>query len=190
MEGIEGSHMEILRFSLSEEDFKQANEYYVNFFKKENYYELPNEIKNAVKKALKDYRVKGRGCTTQELTMAQKMSNSRFISKIEFDKIREKVINSKEVVLLECMSNLVANEIFSPNGRKENVVDIICDGVKKINSLAEHMVIVTNDVFADGANYDESTNDYIAKLGEINCRLGTIADEVYEVAAGIPVRYK
>lgn len=104
--------------------------------------------------------------------------------------LEDVVINSKEVVLLECMSNLVANEIFSPNGRKENVVDIICDGVKKINSLAEHMVIVTNDVFADGANYDESTNDYIAKLGEINCRLGAIADEVYEVAAGIPVRYK
>lgn len=132
MEGIEGSHMEILRFSLSEEDFKQANEYYVNFFKKENYYEIPNEIKNAVKKALKDYRVKGRGCTTQELTMAQKMSNSRYISKIEFDKIREKVINSKEVKFSP-VYNIFGGEITEKwinNIKEERVGDIL------VNSLS------------------------------------------------------
>lgn len=34
MEGIEGSHLEVLRFSLNENDFKEANEYYLNFSKK------------------------------------------------------------------------------------------------------------------------------------------------------------
>ena len=140
MEGIEGSHMEILRFSLSEEDFKQANEYYVNFFKKENYYEIPNEIKNAVKKALKDYRVKGRDCTTQELTIAQKMSNSRFISKIEFDKIREKVINSKEVKFSP-VYNIFGGEITEKwinNIKEERVGDILVNSLSN-NEIADRI---------------------------------------------------
>lgn len=99
-------------------------------------------------------------------------------------------VDADEVVLLECMSNLVANELFSASGRADNVVDIICEGVEKISKSAKHMVVVTNDVFSDGVDYDESTRDYIEKLGEINCRLGNISDEVYEVVAGVPVRYK
>lgn len=140
MEGIEGSHMEVLRFSLSEEDFKQANEYYVNFFKKENYYEVPNEISNAVKKALKDYRAKGRGCTTQELTMAQKMSNSRFISKIEFDKIRKKVVNSKEVEFSP-VYNIFGGEITEKwinNIKEERVGDILVNSLSN-NEIADRI---------------------------------------------------
>lgn len=104
--------------------------------------------------------------------------------------LEEVMLNDDEVVLLECMSNLVANEMFSPSGRTDNVVDIICSGVEKVSKTAKHMVVVTNDVFCDGLDYDESTMDYIEKLGEINCRLGSISDEVYEVVAGVPVRYK
>lgn len=99
-------------------------------------------------------------------------------------------VNSNDVVLLECMSNLVANEMFSQSGRQDNVVDIICKGVNRINRKTKHMVVVTNEVFCDGVDYDEGTSDYIKILGEINCRLGSMADEVYEVVAAVPVRYK
>jgi len=104
--------------------------------------------------------------------------------------LEEVKVNSEDVVLLECMSNLVANEMYSSSGRPDKVVDIICTGVKKVNSDAKDMLVVTNDVFSDGIDYDEATSDYIEKLGEINCRLGNMADEVYEVVAGMPIRYK
>lgn len=99
-------------------------------------------------------------------------------------------VNCDNVVLLECMSNLVANEMFSPSGRPKNVVDIICRGIETLNNSCRSLIVVTNDVFADGITYDENTDNYMRKLGEINCRIAAMADEVYEARAGIPTMIK
>ena len=138
MEGIEGSHLEVLKFSLSDEDFKRANEYYTNFFKKENYYEIPDEVSNAVKQALDNYRLKGRGCTTQELTMAKKMSNSRYISKAEFKKIDKKIINSKDVKFSP-VYNIFGGDLTEKwinNIKEERVGDIVMNGLSN-NEISE-----------------------------------------------------
>lgn len=138
MEGIEGSHLEVLKFSLSDEDFKRANEYYTNFFKKENYYEIPDEVSNAVKQALDNYRLKGRGCTTQELTMAKKMSNSRYISKAEFKKIDKKIINSKNVKFSP-VYNIFGGDLterWINNIKEERVGDIVMNGLSN-NEISE-----------------------------------------------------
>ena len=42
----------------------------------------------------------------------------------------------------------------------------------------------------DLCGWDESTALYLKVLGEINCRLGMLADRVIEVSAGIPVVIK
>jgi adenosylcobinamide kinase/adenosylcobinamide-phosphate guanylyltransferase len=94
------------------------------------------------------------------------------------------------VILLECMSNLIANEIFEPDGAGEAVVEAVCDGIRQLHSQADHLVIVTNEVFSDGITYDEQTMHYLACLGEVNRRLAEMADEVTEVVYGIPVKIK
>ena len=48
-------------------------------------------------------------------------------------------------VLLECMSNLAANEMFEEDGAGENTVEEIMEGVKKLKSQVRHLVIVTNE---------------------------------------------
>ncbi len=153
MEGIEGSHMEVLRFSLDEEDFKKANEYYTSFFKKENYYEIPEEVSNAVKKALNNYRSKGRGCTTQELTMAQKISNSRYISKIEFDKINKKFVNSKELEFSP-IYNIFGGEFTEKwiNDIEERAGDIL------VNSLSNSEV--AEKIYAELGKYKYHDGDW------------------------------
>ncbi len=90
-------------------------------------------------------------------------------------------------VLLECMSNLVANEMFSPEGRRSDTAEIILNGVRQVKERAEHMVIVTNSVFSDGCEYDAGTMDYLACLGKVNEGIAKIADQVFEVVCGIPV---
>lgn len=40
-------------------------------------------------------------------------------------------------VLLECLSNLTANEMFQENGAKEKVVEEILEGVKNLDKQAE-----------------------------------------------------
>ena len=68
----------------------------------------------------------------------------------------------------------------------ENVVN----GIEKMSKAVKNTVIVTNDIFCDGCDYDETTRQYIAALGEVNCRLACLADRVYEVVVGIPVKIK
>jgi len=94
--------------------------------------------------------------------------------------------------LLECMSNLTANEMFSgeqPTDR-QTVIEKILRGVDVLRKQMDPLVIVTNNVFEDGIVYDSATMEYIEALGRINERLAAEADEVVEVTAGIPQRLK
>lgn len=105
------------------------------------------------------------------------------------------------VVLLECMSNLTANEMFSADriGQQETVgtEDIamqvkrrVLDGVEALRRHCAHLVIVTNEVFSDGNVYDPETMEYIRCLGMVNVELAGMADQVTEVVCGIPVPVK
>ena len=96
------------------------------------------------------------------------------------------------VALLECMSNLVANEMFSGKAMPETdvVVQRIVQEIKKLSKQLHHLVIVSNNVFEDGIAYDESTLRYIEALGRINTELARIADHVVEVVVGIPITVK
>ena len=90
--------------------------------------------------------------------------------------------------LLECMSNLVANEMFAGEETTDRqiVTERVLQGVEALRQQADVLVIVTNNVFEDGILYDPATMEYIEALGRINERLAAEADEVVEVAAGIP----
>ena len=102
--------------------------------------------------------------------------------------IAEVVLEDADAWLLECVSNLVANEMFDERGFKaEDVV------IKKMDALmkkGKHGVIVTNNIFEDGAEYDDAMQQYLHALGQINQALAQQADEVIEVVAGIPVVVK
>lgn len=91
--------------------------------------------------------------------------------------------------LLECMSNLCANECFGEIGFA-GVAERIMAGVERLCNIAQDVVIVTNEVFGDGVDYPELTEQYLAVLAEINCRIAAKADRVYEVVCGIPIMWK
>lgn len=55
---------------------------------------------------------------------------------------------------------------------------------------AEELVIVTNEIFSDGIEYDPETIRYQAYLGEINRKMADMAGSVVEVVYGIPVTVK
>ena len=96
------------------------------------------------------------------------------------------------VVLLECMSNLVANEMFSGADivSEDVVVGHILQGIKSLSTKVDELVIVSNNVFEDGISYDATTQAYIRALGRINTEVAALADTVTEVVVGIPVPVK
>ena len=94
--------------------------------------------------------------------------------------------------LLECMSNLVANEMFSNEipSSHEAVTDKVIRETELLNRELEHLVIVTNNVFEDGLIYDEITTEYMKALGAANEKLAVMADRVVEIVVGIPIIIK
>ena len=94
------------------------------------------------------------------------------------------------VVLLECMSNLVANEMFEEQGAHEQTVKDIISGIDELVRQAAHVVIVTNEIFSDAVVFDKEMASYLEYLGKINQAVALRADEVVEVVYGIPVYQK
>ena len=107
-----------------------------------------------------------------------------------YTELDELILPKNCVVLLECMSNLVANEMFREDGFHPEVSEKITEGVRNLLSQAEHVVIVTNEIFSDGILYEGESEKYKEQLGKINCNLAEMADAVVEVVYGIPVWHK
>lgn len=93
-------------------------------------------------------------------------------------------------VLLECMSNLTANEIFSPDGAKDQAYEAVCRGLLHLKEQAGHVCVVTNEIFSDGISYDMETQNYQRVLGKLNAFLAEISDACYEVVYGIPLKFQ
>lgn len=89
-------------------------------------------------------------------------------------------------VLLEDMGNLLANEMFVEDKIVDPTEKILKD-IEKLQNTAELLVIVSNNISADGYNYRESTALYIEYLAYINRVIAGRADNVVECVYGIPV---
>ncbi|MCM1542433.1 MAG: bifunctional adenosylcobinamide kinase/adenosylcobinamide-phosphate guanylyltransferase [Blautia sp.] len=98
----------------------------------------------------------------------------------------------ERVALLECVSNLAANEMFQGEepAPEEAVAEQIVSGIGLLKENTAHLVVVSNNVFEDGIAYEETTMAYIRAMGMINRELAAMADRVVEVVAGIPVTVK
>ena len=105
-----------------------------------------------------------------------------------FDRLR--VPAGYEAALFECMSNALANELFSPDGAGENWKNSILSGVDALAEACPHVVLVTNEVFSDGRTYDAGTMAYLRALGQLNLLLAQRADVVVESVCGIAVMRK
>lgn len=146
------------------------------------------------------------------ITIEQPRDIKDAVSKLQ----SENCLKTGRSALLECMSNLVANEMFPPvdasdtneAGVKKEALDgpdnmrdyentlisrVSKKVLKDVSILSENvaeLVIVTNNVFEDGVCYDESTMNYIKAMGTVNRGLAAMAESVVEVVAGIPVAVK
>lgn len=95
----------------------------------------------------------------------------------------------KSAVLLECVGNLCANEMFTENGIFDPVENVV-SGIKRLCETAECVTIVTSEVGNDGFSYERETEKYISHMGEINRRIAEFADNVIECVYGIPIIIK
>ncbi len=112
--------------------------------------------------------------------------NFRTIEK--YTDIGEIDLPGKSSVLLECMGNLCANEMFSA-GCSDPAEKIIRD-TKKLSAKTALFIAVTSQVGSDGIAYPGETMKYMESLGKLNIALADLADIVIEAVFGIPVILK
>ena len=95
-------------------------------------------------------------------------------------------------VLLDCLGNLAANELYSPAGAgaEQAALDAIISGVETLLSQCENLVIVSNEVFTGGSSYLGETETYLRLLAGANRALAARADQVCEIICGLPQYYK
>ena len=112
-----------------------------------------------------------------------------FVTVEKYTDIHKLNIPLNSAVLLECMGNLLANEMFAEEKMCDPSEKIIA-GIRHISESCEHFVIITNQVGGDGITYPEGTAEYIRLIGKINSEIAAFADNVIECVFGIPIVLK
>lgn len=93
------------------------------------------------------------------------------------------ILPKKSRVLLECLSNLMANELYAPEGGGR---EALLRGTDLLLAQCEELVIVTNEVFSGGSKYEGDSLNYLRELAAVNRILAPKADRVIEVVCGCP----
>lgn len=86
-------------------------------------------------------------------------------------------------VLLEDLSNLLANELYEPSG---GGVEAVHRGLAYLIAACGNLTVVTNEVFSGGTDYAEESLRYMRLLAELNRELAARADLAVEVVCGLP----
>ena len=94
-------------------------------------------------------------------------------------------VEEGSIVLLEDLVNLTANEMFD-GGDPERIVPAL----RTLAVRCRHLIMVTNDLFSDGADYASSVLEYQRCLAEIHGQAAMMADCVIEMVYSIPVVLK
>jgi len=109
---------------------------------------------------------KGLGWTTYEKTID--------ISDLEFD--------DNDIVLLDCLTNLVANEMFEHSRTKEEVISKVYQDIVAIAVRIKELVIVSNDIFSAIDDYSEDTMSYVSTLATLHNKITDLANRSYELS--------
>ena len=99
------------------------------------------------------------------------------------DNIPEEI--SGGTVLFDSVTALLSNEMFCGN-TVLNVDEKLADDLLTLSLSCENFICVADDIFSDGVEYDEITEEFRRELAFILKRLAKEFDRVCEVTAGIP----
>ena len=86
-------------------------------------------------------------------------------------------------VLLEDLSNLLANELFEPQGRG---FEASAAGLRTLLRQCGNLTVVSNEVFSGGNRYAGDSDSFLRLLAAWNREIAKEADLVIEIVCGLP----
>ncbi|MBR4168862.1 MAG: bifunctional adenosylcobinamide kinase/adenosylcobinamide-phosphate guanylyltransferase [Lachnospiraceae bacterium] len=92
---------------------------------------------------------------------------------------------AQATVLLECVSNLVGNEMHDDpqwaNLKDERFAEAVVSDIVHLAERVHHLIIVTNTYAQEDSGYDDDTCLYVNLLDKVNERLILIADRTIDL---------
>lgn len=132
--------------------------------------------------------------TKKKIARHQRMRAGRgFVTAECYKGLKDLAVPENTGILLECVSNLAANELYREDGEMEDwrkTLEDITESIRYLAGQTDCLVIVTNEVDSDINGYSEETECYRKLMGRVNQRIAALADRVTEVVYGIPVLIK
>ena len=113
-------------------------------------------------------------------------AHKQFITEERYTDLAGLRVPPGSAVLLECLSNLTANELYSPGGAGNGALEAVACGVQSLARQCRDLVVVTNEVFCGGKDYQGDTLRYLRVLALANRSIAGWADNVCEVLCGLP----
>lgn len=96
----------------------------------------------------------------------------------------------EKLILLECMTNLLANEMYDPKAQhREDPTEYIMQGIRHLSGQAEHLLVVAGDTFSE-VPMDKEFRRYVKESGKVCRQLAKEAELVIEVKYGLPMVLK
>ncbi|HHX37812.1 MAG TPA: hypothetical protein GX717_07520 [Clostridiaceae bacterium] len=131
------------------------------------------------------------GFTTYEIPLLFDLSEEGVTT--AFDQVE-----GNGVVLLDCLGNLVANQMFAGEPIKwgSESLDIspwshdLSAALFRLARSQLHTIIVSNHIFSDAISYDEATMRYRGVLGILHQQLAEVSDQVVEAVYGKGIFWK
>ena len=93
------------------------------------------------------------------------------------DTAKKAGIGKDKTVLLECVSNLVANELFEKHTDNKTVIEKITADMISLAGSCRDLIIVSNH-FRITEDFNEETVIYAETLDAVNAKLNEMADKV------------
>jgi len=91
------------------------------------------------------------------------------------------------VILLECISNLVGNEMFTDFGIRtvDQTVETVIKEVQELKKKTDNLIIVSSIYDDEELTLDDNTSNYLEALWLVNKRLEELADETRKFTTGL-----
>lgn len=122
----------------------------------------------------------------ERIAKHQAMRQGRNFRTVEWHHTLSSFPHKAEVILLECLGNLLANEMFQEDYRP-HVWEEILYGIHHLETLAPTVIVVSNDVFHDDQKVSPETQAYLTQLGLLHQKLGEYGANIIEVVYTIPI---
>jgi len=114
---------------------------------------------------------------------------SNYEEPVNVAELISKIKDKYEIVVLDCLTLWLSNVMNKPD-KPEDSINLFIQTLKNLDDTGLSLYIVSNDVGMGIVPENPLAREFRDLTGFLNQKVAEVADEVYMVTAGIPIKIK